>query len=287
MTYETDSFRTEDGTRLQFQAYGVGKPIVLANGLGGTFDAWRHVYEALGDSYRIICWDYRGLYGSDRPARVDSVTIPQQARDLGALLEHLGIQDAVFAGWSMGTQVCFEFYRTQATRFHGLILLNGTCGQPFDTALGIPGSRRIILAGLELMRRFPGLISKSTSLATSWPQLVPVLQQLGLVGQSIDLDIFQSLAGEFVKLDFELYALTLKALGDHDACDLLEEIRCPTLMITGDKDVMTPVSTARRIRDRVPDCDLLVIPGATHYAAVEFPGEVVGAVHSFLDRIHY
>lgn len=287
MTYEIDSFRAEDGTRLQFQSYGSGKPLVLANGLGGTFEAWRHVYEALGDRYRIVCWDYRGLYGSDRPARLDSLDVPQQARDLDALLKHVGIEDAVFVGWSMGAQVNFEFYRTQAARFRGLILLNGTCGQPFDTALGIPGSRRLILAGLELMRRFPGLISKSTSLATSWKQLVPVLQQLGLVGQTMDLDIFQSLASEFVKLDFELYAATLQALGEHDACDLLEEIRCPTLVVTGTKDIMTPVSTARRIRDRVPECELVVIPGATHYAAVEFPGEVVGAMKSFLDRIQY
>lgn len=285
--FEQDDFISYDGTRIRFQRYGVGKTLVMANGLGGTFDAWRHVVRALGDRYRILCWDYRGLYGSARPTELSSVTVPNHCRDLERLLEHEGVDEAVFMGWSMGTQVNFEFHRVHGDRMRGLILLNGTCGKPFDTALGIPGSKKIILAGLEIMRRFPALISKGTSLATGWSQLVPVLQQLGLVGQTLDLEVFGDLAGEFVKLDFELYSATLRALGDHDACDVLSSIRCPTLVITGDRDVMTPVSTARHLRERIADCELVVIPGATHYAAVEFPGEVVGAVESFLGRIGY
>ncbi len=285
--YDTGDFESYDGTRIRYQSYGAGKPIVLSNGLGGTFDAWRHVYEALGERYQILCWDYRGLYGSARPADLDSVTVPGHCRDLDALLEHLGIDDAVFAGWSMGTQVNFEFYRNHRHRFCGLILLNGTCGSPFDTALGIPGSKRIILAGLELMRRFPGLVSKGSSVATSWRQLIPVMQQLGLVGQTLDLDIFSTLAQEFVGLDFELYAATLQALGEHDACDVVSSVSCASLVITGDRDIMTPVSTARHIREQIEDCELVVIPGATHYAAVEFPDEVVGAIEGYLRRIDY
>lgn len=285
--YEQDDFVSYDGTRIRLQRYGTGKPLVMANGLGGTFDAWRHVVRALGDRYRILCWDYRGLYGSARPADLSTVTVAGHCRDLEKLLEREGVEEAVFMGWSMGTQVNFEFYRSHGARMKGLILLNGTCGAPFDTALGIPGSKRIILAGLELMRRFPTLIAKSTSLATGWSQLVPVLQQLGLVGQTLDLEVFGDLAGEFVKLDFEVYSATLRALGDHDACDVLSSIRCPTLVITGDRDVMTPVSTARHIRERIADSELVVIPGATHYAAVEFPEEVVGALEAFLSRIGY
>lgn len=286
-SYEQNDFTSYDGTRIRVQRYGHGKPLVMANGLGGTFDAWRHVVQALGDRYRILCWDYRGLYGSARPADLSSVTVQSHCRDLELLLEREGVREAVFMGWSMGTQVNFEFHRSHSALMKGLILLNGTCGAPFDTALGIPGSKQIILAGLELMRRFPALISKGSSLATSWSQLVPVLQQLGLVGQTLDLEIFGALAGEFVKLDFEVYSATLRALGDHDACDVLSTIRCPALVITGDRDVMTPVSTARRIREQIAQCDLVVIPGATHYAAVEFPEEVVGAIEAFLRRIDY
>ena len=46
---------------------GEGPAVVLANGLGGTYVAFRYLYEALGD-YKTICWDYRGLYTSS-PSR--------------------------------------------------------------------------------------------------------------------------------------------------------------------------------------------------------------------------
>jgi pimeloyl-ACP methyl ester carboxylesterase len=285
--YDERDFQSFDGTRIRYQSYGTGKPIVLSNGLGGTFSAWRHVYRALGDRYRILCWDYRGLYGSERPRDVRTVTVPNHCRDLAALLEREGIGEAVFVGWSMGTQVNFEFHRTHAAMMKGLILLNGTCGTPFDTALGIPGSKRIILAALELMRRFPDLVSKGSGLATSWSQLIPVLQQLGLVGKTLDMEVFADLAGEFVRLDFETYAETLKSLGDHDACDQVPLVRCPALVITGDRDIMTPVSTARRIQGRMQDCSLVVLEGATHYATVEFPERVIATLEEFLGRVGY
>jgi pimeloyl-ACP methyl ester carboxylesterase len=123
--------------------------------------------------------------------------------------------------------------------------------------------------------------------ATQWTQLIPVLQALGLVGRTLDTSVFTELAGAFVQLDFEAYAATLRALGEHDAYDVVPRVTCPTLIITGDHDVMTPVQTARRIQAQIPGCELVVIPGATHYAAVEFPTEVIGALEAFLRRVGY
>lgn len=286
-SYDEHDFVSFDGTRIRYQSYGTGKPIVLSNGLGGTFAAWRHVYAALGDRYRILCWDYRGLYGSERPRDLTSVTVPNHCKDLEALLERESIDQAVFVGWSMGTQVNFEFHRNHADMMKGLVLLNGTCGTPFDTALGIPGSKRIILAGLELMRRYPEIVSKGSGLATSWPQLIPILQQLGLVGKTLDMDVFSALAGDFVGLDFETYAETLKYLGEHDACDQVDQVQCPGLVITGDRDIMTPVSTARHIQGRMKDCSMVVIEDATHYATVEFPDKVISALEEFLQHVGY
>ena len=54
-----------DGTRIGYQVRGdAGRPcVVLANGLGGQYIAFRDLYAALTD-YFVICWDYRGLYSS-------------------------------------------------------------------------------------------------------------------------------------------------------------------------------------------------------------------------------
>jgi pimeloyl-ACP methyl ester carboxylesterase len=115
--------------------------------------------------------------------------------------------------------------------------------------------------------------------------LVPALQTVGLVGDSLDMEIFHELAAEFSKLDFHLYAKTLDALGRHDAKDVLETVRCPVLIITGDRDAMTPVATAREMASTLDDAQLHIIERASHYAAVEHPEVVGGLVEAFLERL--
>jgi len=107
------------------------------------------------------------------------------------------------------------------------------------------------------------------------------------VGKTLDRSIFDELTSEFARLDFRLYAKTLAALGRHDATDVLSHVSCPTLIVTGDRDVMTPSATARRICDAIEDCRFRLLPGASHYAAVEFPDQVCGSIEEFLKEIGY
>lgn len=73
-----------DGTEIAYQVRGEGPAVVLANGLGGTFEAFRYVYEFLGRDYRTLCWDYRGLYGSGVPRDLETLTVAYQCDDLEA-----------------------------------------------------------------------------------------------------------------------------------------------------------------------------------------------------------
>ncbi|MCD6499607.1 MAG: alpha/beta hydrolase [Deltaproteobacteria bacterium] len=280
-------FDAPDKTRIAYQKVGKGPVLVLANGLGGTFAAWKYVYGRLADRYRILCWDYRGLYGSGPPPDPTNVGVATHCSDLERLLEIEGVERAVFLGWSMGTQVNLEFYRTHADRFAGLVFLNGTSGRPFQTAFGVQLMDRVIPMLLKVMDAAAPAVSAATKRLTQLPALVPLLQTLGLVGKSLDRSIFDELASEFARLDFRLYAKTLAALGQHDATDVLSEVSCPTLVVTGDRDVMTPSATARRICDRIADCRFRLISGASHYAAVEFPAQVSGAIEDFLVEIGY
>src|ERR1700750_2217104 len=88
-----------DGTRIGYQVTGErGRPaVVLANGLGGTFLAFRYLYDVLG-AYRTVCWDYRGLYTSGAPRDAQANTVPHQVSDLVEILDAEGIDQVVFAG---------------------------------------------------------------------------------------------------------------------------------------------------------------------------------------------
>ena len=287
LVVEKGTFLGRDGTRLAFQKVGEGPWLVLANGLGGTFSAWRPLYERLGERYRFLCWDYRGLYESDAPADPERLGVEVHAEDMETLLDHFGVDRAVFLGWSMGTQVNLELYRRRPELFEGLIFLNGTYGRPFETVFGRRFMATVIPPLLKVMEAAAPALSAASKQVAGRPEFIPLLQTLGLVGRTLDRQVFEELSREFAQLDFRLYARTLMALGKHDASDILEKVACPTLMISGSHDMMTPLETARHICRVIPDCRLEVIEGASHYAAVEFPDEVSSLLDSFLEDIGY
>src|SRR5262245_41224585 len=96
-----------DGTRIGYQVRGEGPCIVLATGLGGTYLAFKYLYEALA-GYKTISWDYRGLYTSGAPADPRANTMAHQIDDLMTILAAEQVGDVVMAGWSMGVQVALE-----------------------------------------------------------------------------------------------------------------------------------------------------------------------------------
>src|SRR5262245_51744018 len=126
-----------DGTRIGYQVRGQGPCIVLANGLGGTYLAFRYLYDACGD-YKTICWDYRGLFTSSAPADPQANTMAHHIEDLMAILAAEQVGDFVIAGWSMGVQVALETVRRYRDRVKGVYAICGAPGRMVRTIVGSP-----------------------------------------------------------------------------------------------------------------------------------------------------
>jgi pimeloyl-ACP methyl ester carboxylesterase len=267
--------RSFDGTELACQSMGEGPglPVMLSNGLGGDYRAWKHVFDKFSHTRTLATWDYRGLYRSGKP-QTDALGPPFQALDLKAILDELGWQRVILVGWSMGVQVNFEAWRRFPDRIAGLGIINGVHGRPFDTALGSRLVRHVIPTILKQMRRNAKLVGKLSSVATGWSGLLPTMQRLGLVGATLDMALFAEFAKTFASLDFDLYGATLEALGAHDARDVVPTVTVPVRIITGDRDMLTPLATARALKMALPRARLRVLPGGTHYTPVEYPREV-------------
>ena len=60
--------RSFDGTEIAYHVVGQGDPVLLCNGLGGSWMAWSHQVRYFQSHRRFISWDYRGLYRSGAPA---------------------------------------------------------------------------------------------------------------------------------------------------------------------------------------------------------------------------
>ncbi|NUP11012.1 MAG: alpha/beta hydrolase [Polyangiaceae bacterium] len=272
---------SEDGTRVAYYTTRGPSPdapvIVLANGLGGPRHAWKALIEYLGDRYRFVTWDYRGLYGSGRPPhdRPDAYSIERHVEDLRAILGDLGVANASLVGWSMGVQVCLETYRKAPELARNLVLLNGTFGRPIDTAVPGPLARRAVEPALLLAQRYASPVQRLMRAAAAQPEFVGWMKRFGMIGETLEESEFAEVVSMFRSLDVEVYVKNLRALGEHDASRILETIEAPVLVITGDRDRMTPYGLSQQMVRRLPRAEILVVRGGTHYTAVEFP-ELVG-----------
>lgn len=284
MEVEQRHITARDGTRIGYQVRGHGPCVVLANGLGGTHVAFRYLYDALGD-YKTICWDYRGLYTSGAPADPAANTIGHQVADLEEILAVEGVTEFAIAGWSMGVQVAFETVKRHADRVTGVFAINGTYGRAFRTVMGSRLVGRTIPMLLRLVRAQAALAGRASKLVAGSDALITTMKRVGLVSPTIDVDIFRTVAAGFQTIDWVIYSDLLARLDEHDAEDVLETIRVPTTIVTGDKDLMTPPSTAEHIHRRIPHSRLVVIKGGTHYTPVEYPQILVDELGRWLDKI--
>jgi pimeloyl-ACP methyl ester carboxylesterase len=274
-----------DGTRIGYQVSGTSGPcVVLANGLGGTYLAFRYLYEALG-GYRTICWDYRGLYSSDAPVDPRANTVADQVDDLAEILDHEGIADVVIAGWSMGVQVGFEMIRRHRARVRGMLAINGTYGHAFRTVMGSRLVGQTIPTLLKLIRAQSGLVGRATRAFAGSPALIAAMVRAGLVSPTIDREVFREIAAGFQTVDWKIYSDLLTRLDEHDAEAVLETIDIPVTIVTGDGDLMTPPPTAERLHRAIAGSRLVVIEGGTHYTPVEFPAILVDELGRLLDRV--
>lgn len=277
-----------DGTRIGYQVRPGDGPdaavVVLANGLGGTFEAYRHLYAAL-PGYRVICWDYRGLYTSAAPADPLANTVRHQVDDLFEILDREQVARAVHVGWSMGVQVNFEAIRHAPARVAGLMAINGPYGRPFRTVLSSRFVHAIIPVLLRMVKAQAELVGQATRAVAGSDALIAAMKRFGMVSDTLDMDAFRDVAAGFKTIDWRIYSDLLTRLDEHDAEDVLARVAVPTAIVTGDRDILTPPATAERMHRAIPGSRLVVIRGGTHYTPVEYPAILTDELHRLLDRV--
>ena len=102
-----------------------GAPIVLCHGFPELAFSWRHQIKALADAGRwVIAPDQRGYGVSGKPEGVEAYDIDHLTGDLTGLLDHLGVEKAIFCGHDWGGIVVWQMPLIHPERVAGVIGLN-------------------------------------------------------------------------------------------------------------------------------------------------------------------
>jgi 3-oxoadipate enol-lactonase len=252
-----------------YQILGDGAPVVLLHPFPVHHEFWLPVAQAIQGRYRLILPDLRGHGASgigNGPA-----TMERHAEDLVHVLDDAGLGRAVFIGVSIGGYVLFEFLRRYHNRVSALVLCNTKpqADTPEARAIRLQSAADVLERGTEIFfeSMLPKLIGKSTH--TARPDLV-----LGA------LRMMRKMSAEDV-------AMVQRGMADRpDSVSSLAAIKVPTLILTGDEDVMTGVAEAEVMRKNIAGSQMKIIAKAGHYSAWERPDEVGKLLRQFLDDMH-
>jgi pimeloyl-ACP methyl ester carboxylesterase len=258
---------TINGIKISFVDRGQGATLLLVHGFPLDHSMWNGQIEALSARYRVIAPDLRGFGQSG--VTEGTVTMAQQADDLAALLDFLSIREpVVYCGLSMGGYIALEFWRKYSKRLRALILCDtrSAADMPEAAANRLVIAEKVMPEGSQIVAdvMMPKLFHPIT--LQKQPEVVEKLKQ---VMCATDPRGVAAARGMAQRADFTAE---------------LPRIACPTLIIVGKGDAISPAAEMQGISNAIPNAEFKIIPQAGHMAPLEQPADVNAAIELFLKR---
>lgn len=242
---------------------GEGFPVVMIHGLGGTSNMFQPQMQALS-GYRVIRLDLPGSGRSARP--LDPLTIEMMSEAVVRAMDGVGVTRAHFVGHSMGTIVCQQIAANKPELVASLALF-GALAEPADATRNGLGARARLARSGGMSDIADQILANALSAYTRENSPAAV----AFVRESI------------TRQDPESYARTCEALAKANAVDA-RRIMAPTLLVTGDADVVNPMGVAQALADRIKGAVLSSLDRCGHWATVEHPRECNQKLTEFLRR---
>jgi pimeloyl-ACP methyl ester carboxylesterase/nucleoside-diphosphate-sugar epimerase len=277
---------THDGLSLTYFAATGDKPVlVLVNAFGMDLEFWGPTVQFFKHDYRIITWNQRGLPDASLVSAETPVGIHAHARDLRAILEAEGVEEAIFMGWCSGPKIALEYYRHYPESVRALLLVAGKYDS--DHAPDPESS--------EYSRLFTDL---NATIAQS-PQVADLIVQsmfherqnskegdaansiLSACSPSIEFAPYASAPFKSAE-NLRMYSKMSRAYCAHDVYDMLHDIKVPTLVVAAGQDSVAHPSSSARVARHIPTSDFVTLPNASHFCLVENPGVFVHTLARFL-----
>jgi pimeloyl-ACP methyl ester carboxylesterase len=259
-----------DGTRIAYELCGRegGEPLVLIQGLSADRRGWLMQRGALGERYRLLLVDNRGVGESDRPA--GPYDLGEMADDVLAVLDEVGWASAHVMGASMGGVIAQILGVLHPERVRSLVLACTACRHA-------PWRRELLEAWKataldEGMKTFAQRNAKWLVGPRSVRRFWPVLNLFGGLALNAEPDAFAAQVDAILQADETLR-------------HALSGVTAPTIVIVGSQDVLTPMADAEEVAEAIPGSLLAVVRGGAHGFMFEHSKVFNSTVLTFLDTV--
>ena len=214
-------------------------PFVLVHGIGVSHRYLALLHDVLAEHRSVYAIDLPGFGGLPKPPR--DVDVAAMAAALGDVVASLGVGPVVLVGHSMGSQWVIELAAQRPELVTDVVAMGPVADSRHRTVL-----------------------AQSAALA---------LDTLG-EGPAINLVVFT----DYVRCGPRWYLTQLRHMLAHRTEDRVAALRCPLLIVRGERDPIAGLEWCRLLRDRAPRAVLVAIPGQFHVAQQSRPRAVASAI---------
>ena len=258
----TDSgYAPVNGTKVYYEVYGEGKPIILLHGAFYTIEMnWGELIPALSKTRKVIAIEFQGHGHSPYSERkLDIVTF---AKDVEGIMDYLKIDSADVAGYSMGGSVAYQFAVQSPKRLKKLIIISST----YKSAGWLP----IVNTGFK---DFKPELFDNTPIQTAYDAVAP---------DKTKWTKFLKQMFDFAKVPFNC--------GDSN----IAKITAPVLIISGDNDGLDKVELMKTYKllgggvsadlQPMPKSHLAIVPSQGHVSLMMQTKIILGYLIDFLNQ---
>lgn len=249
---------------LAYRLLGRGaRALVCIHGVGSYQEAWDDVAAALADDFRILTFDLRG---HGRSSRVKGrYEIDDFVTDVLALADHVGFTTFDLAGFSLGGLIAQRLALLHPSRLRRLVLLATVSGRTREERERVLARLAALQSG-ERGAHYDASLSRwlTEDFQAKHPARIAYLRERN------------------AQNDPDCYASAYRVLAETDFGGFIDQIRMPTLIVTGEDDQGSNPRMAQFMHECIVGSQLAILPGMRHSILVEASGPVADLMRDFL-----
>lgn len=268
----TGSFTSFDGTPIYYEVRGEGEPLVLIYGIACLMNHWHHQIEYFSKKYQVIAFDLRGHHRSAPVADASQLTMEALSKDVIGLLGHLKIKKAHFAGHSFGAPLLLDIYDRRPDVFHSMTFINGFAKNPIKGMFGLDVVEPFFYFVKSQYESQPDLWNTLWKMAVDNPMAMYLAALAGGFNLKVthfkDIEVY---ARGVARMNLEVFLRLFEELMKYDGEPVLEKIEAPVLIISGEKDMVTPIRFQYHFKEKIRHSEFVLVPYGSHCTQLDFP----------------
>ncbi|CAB4685193.1 unannotated protein [freshwater metagenome] len=229
--------------------------------------------ERARGKYRVVRPEFRGQGRSDGREGVEIITMDQDADDMFAVIDFLGLDNVNLLAQSMGGDVAARLAGRRPQLFRSLVMAGSSCRSEPDEQrdrfldwIGKAGDQGFINDSLQ---ETVEVMFGTTSRTTTDPERKAAVAMWTDRITAVPRSLYPAMKGVILR---------------ENVLDLLPNVTCPALIISGEEDTARPPSWGKEVADGIPNSEILLLEKVGHSPTLEVPDLVYPIILDFYDK---